>query len=42
MKKEEDKQNEFKVEKENSLKDADYVKYLDTWEKKHLLIIETT
>ena len=40
MKKEEEKQNNFKIEKENSLKDADYVKYLDTWEKKHLPKIE--
>ncbi len=36
MKKEEEKQNEIKIEKENSLRDADYVKYLDNWEKKHL------
>jgi hypothetical protein len=36
MKKQEEKKNEIKIEKEKSLKDADYVKYLDNWEKKHL------
>ena len=40
MKNEEEKQNEIRIEKENSLKDADYVKYLDTWDKKHLPKIE--
>jgi len=41
LKKDGDKQNVFKIEKENSYKDAEYVKLLGSWEKTHLPKIST-
>ena len=41
QKKEQDKLNTFKLEKENTRKDVDYVKTLGIWDKKFLPKIQT-
>lgn len=41
LKKEGEKQNALKMDKENSYKDAEYVKMLGSWEKNHLPKINT-